>query len=200
MTSQAASDGWQQRLNNYINTKATPANIDAIRESCPFHLLTHGVIGKMIRHMHYWFVRVWVWCIPGAVHGQHVCICTRVYVASATGANYQWSVVCSLSSQDSPHGHVQKDMVICKELWQNCCHLQWIRVRHRGRKRMELKDLFYLCACSTGQGMTGRTQCQRGASRGACWLPKQVQGQQQWAALGLPPFPLLSTFSCRSIR
>jgi mitochondrial import inner membrane translocase subunit TIM22 len=43
---EAASKGnWQARLDNYITSKATPSNIEAIRESCPFQLLTHGVIG-----------------------------------------------------------------------------------------------------------------------------------------------------------
>lgn len=46
--SQPSENDWQQRLNNYLNSKATPANIEAIRESCPFHLLTHGAIGKVI--------------------------------------------------------------------------------------------------------------------------------------------------------
>ena len=45
-TSEQASKGnWQARLDNYITSKATPTNIEAIRESCPFQLLTHGVIG-----------------------------------------------------------------------------------------------------------------------------------------------------------
>lgn len=44
-STQTPDTNWQERLNNYLNSKATPANIEAIRESCPFHLITHGAIG-----------------------------------------------------------------------------------------------------------------------------------------------------------
>ena len=48
-------NGWQQRLNNYSTPKQHLQTLKPSVSHVPFHLLTHGAIGKMIRHIHHYY-------------------------------------------------------------------------------------------------------------------------------------------------
>lgn len=44
---QAGAPAWSDRLSRKLDSLATAANIEAIRESCVTHVISHGAIGKI---------------------------------------------------------------------------------------------------------------------------------------------------------